>query len=65
MAFSGGRLKRQEPNIAFQTEGEYKCSSIDSVRKIKCCLTIKACKHVLIKAQNANMNLETSTIGPF
>ena len=46
-----------------QTEGEKRCRSTVSMRKIKNFLNIKAWRHVKVEAQNTNMILKMSIIG--
>lgn len=35
---------------------------MDSMKKIMCCLDIKACKHFLVDTQSKSMNLQKKSI---
>ena len=53
----------EQTGLWFQTEGERRCCSTDSMRKIKSFLNIKAWRHVPVETLHTNMNLKMSIKG--
>ena len=54
----------EQTGLWFQTEGEKRCCSTGSMRKIKSFLNIKAWRHVTVDKHITNMNRKTSIICP-